>query len=738
MLQHPLMLAWLGGAVVPLVLHLLSRSGYRAVNWGAMMFLTGTHAGAQHAARFKQWVLLLLRMAVVGVLAVALARPVISPRYASVPTAGLTTGSTAAVVIILDDSASMGYTTNGKSRLDLAREVTLQLLSALKRGDAAALLLPGSRDYQPPAPPSVDLQSIASRVSDLEPDTAQPDFASELNRAADLLEHAAPADHEIYLICDRAALGWRNVNDAFVQHWQSSKSTGNPPRVTVIPVGGDEADNVAVEAIEPLERPLIKDQPDALIVRVHNYGPAAVNDLPLNVWTGTRSIKDLTISLPPRSVRSVTVPARFGEAGSKVISAAVHSTGLTSDDRLDVSLDVLEQLRVLIVRPEQKLPAGSGSIRPTTSPATRPTTRPTTRPATQPLSPVETALASTVRRGTDPFVASITTPAAFTPEMLRKNDVVILDGVTGLRSADLKSLQQFVEAGGGLLEIPDGVAKPAELNSTLRTGGINLLPAPLKAAVFKPTHIASFEKQHQVFRALSPRNEPLASLNIARFFTVLSPSNDTRILARYTTGDPFVIEMTLGKGRILQLTTAFDPQANSLVQLPVGSSLLQAMVRYLCANAAADRNLWPGQFIVVNTEDPVDNNSAGVQLPSSNIRDPAIVTRLGDHTEIRYQHTGKPGTYRLHYKTAGREKTLNYVVSTGHGDSDLTTLTDAQWKTMADHLGLDRVDLSHTTVATAIDNQRGGREIWIDLLAAVLGLMMLEMLLSRWWTFSDR
>ena len=117
MLLNPLMLAWLGGAAVPLVLHLLSRSQYRAVPWGAMMFLNGTDAGPQRSAHLKQWVLLLLRMCLVGLLAMALARPVIASKYAWVPTAGLTTGGPAAVVIILDDSASMGYQSNGKSRL---------------------------------------------------------------------------------------------------------------------------------------------------------------------------------------------------------------------------------------------------------------------------------------------------------------------------------------------------------------------------------------------------------------------------------------------------------------------------------------------------------------------------------------------------------------------------------------------------------------------------------------------
>ena len=108
MLQQPLMLAWIAGAMVPLILHLTSKIRYRTVPWGAMMFLARGSAGWYRAAPLRRWLLLLLRMASIGLLAVSLARPVIASRYQLVPNAGLTVASQAAVVIIVDDSASMG------------------------------------------------------------------------------------------------------------------------------------------------------------------------------------------------------------------------------------------------------------------------------------------------------------------------------------------------------------------------------------------------------------------------------------------------------------------------------------------------------------------------------------------------------------------------------------------------------------------------------------------------------
>lgn len=75
--SNTILLFGLAGAVVPLVLHLLSRARYQSVEWGAMLFLDGTESRQQHNARLSQFMLLAVRMAMVGLLAIALAGPVL-------------------------------------------------------------------------------------------------------------------------------------------------------------------------------------------------------------------------------------------------------------------------------------------------------------------------------------------------------------------------------------------------------------------------------------------------------------------------------------------------------------------------------------------------------------------------------------------------------------------------------------------------------------------------------------
>jgi hypothetical protein len=712
MMIHPLMLAWIGGAAIPLVLHLFSRSQYRPVQWGAMMFLTGVDAGTHHAARLKQWVLLFFRMGIIGLLAVALARPVISSRHASIPTAGLTTGGPAAAVIILDDSASMGYEKDGKTRMDSAREVTLQILSALKHGDQAGMLIAGAREYQPPIPPSADLQSVAAKVADLQPDTGLCDFSNEILRAADLLEHSKPADHEIYIITDQQAINWRALNDAFKLHWSARRSAGPPMHITIFTVGGGEADNISVDGFEFPDRVVIRDTTTDLQVRIRNYGPAAVSAVPVTVWTGSRTIGEATIAVPARSTRVVNVPVRFAEPGAHVISAAVKSTGLTTDDRMDYSVDVLDAPAVLLV-------SNSGAT-------------------TQPVSPIEIALSAASRKGGEAAVLTTVSPTDLNADRLKHTNAVILDDVAQLSADQLKSLEHFASDGGGIAFIPgDSVAANLKKHPIYQ-GGSALLPLmllpPVSPVKSRQGEIASFDRQNPIFRFVGILPSPFAKIPIRRFFPIGAHSKDMRVLARFGTNDPFMVETSVGRGRTLLLTTPIESGWNDLMASNYLPQLMQSIVRYLSQGEVVDRNLYTGQAIVATVDEPVEDRSATVQFSSGGQREPVAVNRVGDRTELRYARPTPPGTYRLRYRTGGKEKVLSFVVNVGHGDSDLTPLTDDQWRTLVDRIGFERVDLSHTTVAAAIDSQRGGREIWIELLGGVLGLMMIEMMLSRWWS----
>ena len=71
---NPWMLLGLLGLSLPILAHLLSKRKYDVVHWGAMQFLE-LGRNARRRIRLEQLLLLLLRMGLIALIAIALARP---------------------------------------------------------------------------------------------------------------------------------------------------------------------------------------------------------------------------------------------------------------------------------------------------------------------------------------------------------------------------------------------------------------------------------------------------------------------------------------------------------------------------------------------------------------------------------------------------------------------------------------------------------------------------------------
>src|SRR5262252_383261 len=98
-------------AAVPIALHFFFRSRYRNVPWAAMKFLLTAIEQTSRRLKFQEILLLLLRCAILILLAIALARP-LSSAFSSA-------GGTAAVdvVMVFDTSFSMSAREGDQTRL---------------------------------------------------------------------------------------------------------------------------------------------------------------------------------------------------------------------------------------------------------------------------------------------------------------------------------------------------------------------------------------------------------------------------------------------------------------------------------------------------------------------------------------------------------------------------------------------------------------------------------------------
>lgn len=811
-LSNAALLIGVSGAAVPLLLHLLSRARYRSLDWGAMLFLEGLEARQQYSGRINQILLLVLRMAVVAVLAIALAEPVLQqwgpePDSAGAalqaanhgqllcmlgaaacgamtvwmllliarPTGAPSTrlrrgmGLVVAVVagigaislarrsaawdgevrrllaqqsatvrptdaslhrridvaILLDCSAGMNFDENGHTRFELARGAAKQILAGLHRGDRVSLLLLGQHQPESELDPTPDLQSVADRIDAARTGHEPADIGTGLLKAQEFLDRDAAAARDIYIVCDRQASNWRGVNDYYITHrWpESVKNSAAAVRLFIVPIGGADAENLAVESITLNNPPAIVGQPADVTVNVHNYGLTARAAVPLTVSINGRPVFDTTVSVAAGRAAQVEVPLpgrTLVSAGSQSLTAEIRTAGYRDDDKLDAVIDAIEPIRVLIISGDEYEGTPLGQFRSESD---------FLRLA---LSPERTLR----RGGSDPCKVEVVPADLWPSGGLDRYQVVILANVERFTAAQAREIEQYVYGGGGLLIAPGNLARVENYNQQLWREGTGILPAELEDATSadgaEATTIVGYDPTTPIFEFLHDQPDLTLTSTIGRFFPVGNRSSDSRGLAWYTSGSPFLIESRAGRGKTLLMTTSLDADWSTLPLSSFYLPYVQSAVRYLAAATLPSRNLGLGQPILATFEDPADDH-ATVELPDGDSRQ-VLLARFGSVADLRYTDTQEPGIYHVRVRERTGEQTIQFAVHLPPEESDLTQLSDARWDELEHGLHLRRIDQGDRALASVVAGSRQGYGLWGWAMAVVLVFGVAELALAGHWS----
>src|SRR5262245_53926755 len=132
----PLFFVGLGAIAVPVFVHLIQRERKRVVEFPSLMFVQKIPYQSVRRRRIRHWFLLLMRAAAIALIVLAFSRPFFPGGAA----AGIgTLGASREVVILLDQSASMGYADWWERGRDEAKKV----IGSIGANDRATLVLFG-------------------------------------------------------------------------------------------------------------------------------------------------------------------------------------------------------------------------------------------------------------------------------------------------------------------------------------------------------------------------------------------------------------------------------------------------------------------------------------------------------------------------------------------------------------------------------------------------------------------
>jgi hypothetical protein len=538
-------------AALPVILHLFMRQTPKHVIFPALRLIRERQKRSRKKLRIRNWLLLLARMAVISLMALALARPRIYSQTSlgdqEVPTA---------LGLVFDTSLSMGYRERDKTRLDEAKERAFDILK--KTPDSSQVFVVDSAE--PGVPIGLSPAAARKRIEGLTlRATSYP-----LNTALGLV-YSAVADserprHEVYVLTDLARSAWdRNSKIDGLDKIQKVK-TG--VATYVLKLTPEEIRDVAIVEAEPTSRVVSAGDSVEIQVKLRSRGPATTRlvELFFNADGDETTAKEQgstkkeikkgqqQVQIQPNGESECRFLLPKLPAGSDLHQGHVHIGGgtdpLVADDDRYFTFKVQPAPKVLLVSDlaiDSEFVALAIDPNPTGSEAGTP------------------RFCHAERLTTEQFESR-------SDEVMKDCACIFLLNVERLGETTWERLNRYVHDGGGLVVGLGHRPTPANYNGQAAS---QLLPATLGQRQDPKPLMTNFGKvtdyTHPLFRRFGKEMDPvLSQVPVYHYWSITKPE-DSRVLMEFADSHPALVERTFHgpkAGRVLLWTTPLSRRSD--------------------------------------------------------------------------------------------------------------------------------------------------------------------------------
>lgn len=553
----PLFLVGALAAGVPILIHLLKREPEVTVRFSAVGLLRT--APIEHASRrqLRELLLLAARVAALLLLALAFARP-----YVAAPSAAAGSGT----VVALDTSASL----SAPGQFERARTLARQ---AVRNAPGPVALVTFADTATAVTPLSGDRATVLAAIEAARPGAGATSYRAALDRAADLLRGRSGT---VVVVTDLQANGWRDGERVAL------------PASVRVETGdvGAAPPNLSVVAARPVD--------GGVVATVRNSDSRSrQTKISLAAATGGPDARLVMASTSVVTVEAeqsadVTLPVSNGTWGTVSVD---DETGASWDNVRYVVLDRPSRPNALVISATGDLHRDAFYL----------------RHAVLAGSGGASAYGVEGVRGAE--------LQAWERARFDEFAVVVLLSTRGLEHHGRLLLGDYLEAGGGML-----IAAGPEVDGDVVAGIVGRTGFSLAQPAGRGDGVRALvpvDVRHPVFRGFSTQS----AIGLARFRRITTVrSTGCATLARFTTGEPALVECGAGRGRVLVFASDLDNRGNDFPRRATFLPFVHEALRYLRA---------PGRvsdFLVGRTPAGVPGVPGVVALPGAPLRLAAVNT----------------------------------------------------------------------------------------------------------------
>jgi hypothetical protein len=536
---NPLFLIGALVSSVPILLHLIRREPAHKIEFPTLMFLRRITKRTIRYQKLRHLLLLLLRILALLLIVLAFMRP-----YRSIGHASVRGGIVASAhIIVLDNSMSMNY----QDRWSRARKAAADIVRKASLGDTFAVLeFSDSTEVRTPLTTS-SAEALAQIENGVKLSDRLTRYAQALKIAERFALDSGAGKRIIHLISDFQKNGWAAEEQEY--------RLGTGIYLQYVDVGSNDFSNLAIREARVIETELSATGGIGIKASVMNFGNHDRRDVPVKLLVDNRATGEKKISVAKESSEGIEfqVPSLFSGPHSAMLE--IDDPYLVRDNRFCMTIEARSKTPVLAV----DNPDARG------------------------------------RRAPSFFLAkalNVDLLSSYKLTVVSPQNLVVSGGLLIWNDAPAglamqKKLQDFVKAGGGLAVVLGNSTQASDFNRSFGSWlPVRMAESPAESRTrSRPAEnylsMTDVRSDHPIFQ---PFGKPHSGIfSNARFYNhaQLSVGAGVEVPARFDNGDPALMCITVGKGRVVLFPSSADDSSNDLPLKAVYAPFWQQILHYL-------------------------------------------------------------------------------------------------------------------------------------------------------------